>query len=174
VFAAGLHPHLRPRSCDPPWRCIDDRRALRRNQKQMGLLVIDAPISTPPRMAGKAAAASAGRLRSARTRRPTPRRGFRREAGRCTATLIRVLGASTSPRPVRSVRHRRRAVAEDGDTAQPGRLDHDDARNRAIDRLRRESTRSERHLEAHRLHTDTWILTTIPNRRARRLRRCRS
>src|SRR5664280_1976230 len=29
------------------------------------------------------------------------------------------------------------------------------ARNRAIDRLRRESTRSERHLEAHRLHTDS-------------------
>ena len=29
------------------------------------------------------------------------------------------------------------------------------ARNRAIDRLRRESTRGERHLAAHRLHTDS-------------------
>ena len=43
VFAAGLHPRLRPRSCGPPEAMFDDRRALRRNQRTMGgFWVIDA------------------------------------------------------------------------------------------------------------------------------------
>jgi hypothetical protein len=42
---------------------------------------------------------------------------FRREASRCTATLIRVLG---------DIDLAEDAVAKDGDTAQPGRLDHHD------------------------------------------------
>ncbi len=82
---------------------------------------------------------------------------FRREAGRCTATLIRVLG---------DIDLAEDAVAEAFATAaehwpktgippNPGGWITTTARNRAIDRLRRESTRGERHLAAHRLHLDT-------------------
>jgi RNA polymerase sigma-70 factor (ECF subfamily) len=82
---------------------------------------------------------------------------FRREAGRCTATLIRVLG---------DIDLAEDAVAEAFATAaerwpktgippNPGGWITTTARNRAIDRLRRESTRSERHLEAHRLRSDS-------------------
>ncbi|HEY9556236.1 MAG TPA: RNA polymerase sigma factor, partial [Acidimicrobiales bacterium] len=81
---------------------------------------------------------------------------FRREAGRCTATLIRVLG---------DIDLAEDAVAEafaiaaerwptDGVPPNPGGWITTTARNRAIDRLRRESTREERHEAAHRLHTD--------------------
>jgi RNA polymerase sigma-70 factor (ECF subfamily) len=82
---------------------------------------------------------------------------FRREAGRCTATLIRVLG---------DIDLAEDAVAEafaiaaekwprTGIPPNPGGWITTTARNRAIDRLRRESTRSERHRSAHRLHIDT-------------------
>jgi RNA polymerase sigma-70 factor (ECF subfamily) len=82
---------------------------------------------------------------------------FRREAVRCTATLIRVLG---------DIDLAEDAVAEafaiaaerwpnTGIPPNPGGWITTTARNRAIDRLRRESTRSERHLAAHRLHTDS-------------------
>jgi len=82
---------------------------------------------------------------------------FRREAGRCTATLIRVLG---------DIDLAEDAVAEAFATAaeqwpvrgippNPGGWITTTARNRALDRLRRESTRGERHLAAHRLHIDT-------------------
>ena len=79
---------------------------------------------------------------------------FRREAGRCTATLIRVLG---------DVDLAEDAVAEafavaaerwprDGLPPNPGGWITTTARNRAIDRLRRESTRTGRHAAAHHLH----------------------
>jgi RNA polymerase sigma-70 factor (ECF subfamily) len=81
---------------------------------------------------------------------------FRREAGRCTATLIRILGdidlaedavaeafaIAAAQWPVRGV------------PPNPGGWITTTARNRAIDRLRRESTRTDRHLAAHRLHGD--------------------
>lgn len=81
---------------------------------------------------------------------------FRREAGRCTATLIRVLG---------DIDLAEDAVAEafaiaaerwpgEGIPPNPGGWITTTARNRAIDRLRRESTRDERHQAAHRLRTD--------------------
>ena len=81
---------------------------------------------------------------------------FRREAGRCTATLIRILG---------DIDLAEDAVAEafaiaaerwptDGVPPNPGGWITTTARNRAIDRLRRESSRDERHLAASRLHTD--------------------
>ncbi|HET6794948.1 MAG TPA: sigma factor-like helix-turn-helix DNA-binding protein, partial [Acidimicrobiales bacterium] len=81
---------------------------------------------------------------------------FRREAGRCTATLIRLLG---------DVDLAEEAVAEAfalaaeqwparGMPPNPGGWITTTARNRAIDRLRRESTRADRHLAAHRLHTE--------------------
>lgn len=82
---------------------------------------------------------------------------FRREAGRCTATLIRLLG---------DIDLAEEAVAEAfavaaaqwpirGTPRNPGGWITTTARNRAIDRLRREATRADRHLAAHRLHSDT-------------------
>ena len=82
---------------------------------------------------------------------------FRREAGRCTATLIRVLG---------DINLAEDAVAEafaiaaeqwprTGIPPNQGGWITTTARNRAIDRLRRESARDERHLAAHRLHIDS-------------------
>jgi len=81
---------------------------------------------------------------------------FRREAGRCTATLIRVLG---------DVDLAEDAVAEafaiaaeqwaaNGVPPNPGGWITTTARNRAIDRLRREATRADRYLAAHRLQSD--------------------
>ena len=81
---------------------------------------------------------------------------FRREVGRCTATLIRVLG---------DIELAEDAVAEAfaiaaeqwpvrGMPPNPGGWIVTTARNRAIDRLRRESTRADRHLAAHRLESD--------------------
>ena len=81
---------------------------------------------------------------------------FRREAGRCTATLIRVLG---------DIDLAEDAVAEafaiaaeqwpvNGMPPNPGGWITTTARNRAIDRLRRESTRTDRYLAAHRLEGD--------------------
>jgi RNA polymerase sigma-70 factor (ECF subfamily) len=78
---------------------------------------------------------------------------FRREAGRCTATLIRVLG---------DVDHAEDAVADafaiavarwpvTGVPPNPGGWITTTARNRAIDWLRRESTRTEHHVAAYRL-----------------------
>jgi RNA polymerase sigma-70 factor (ECF subfamily) len=79
---------------------------------------------------------------------------YRREVGRCTATLIRVLG---------DVDLAEEAVAEafaiaaerwptTGLPPNPGAWITTTARNRAIDRLRRESTRDDRHRAADRLH----------------------
>jgi len=81
---------------------------------------------------------------------------FRREAGRCTATLIRILG---------DIDLAEDAVAEafaiaaeqwptQGVPPNPGGWITTTARNRAIDRLRRESTRTDRHLAALRLEAD--------------------
>jgi RNA polymerase sigma-70 factor (ECF subfamily) len=81
---------------------------------------------------------------------------FRREAGRCTATLIRVLGdidlAEDAVAEAFSVAARQ--WPRTGTPPNPGGWITTTARNRAIDRLRRESTLSGRHLAAHRLHTD--------------------
>lgn len=82
---------------------------------------------------------------------------FRREAGRCVATLIRMLG---------DIDRAEDAVAEafaiatqqwprTGIPPNPGGWITTTARNRAIDGLRRESSRGEKHLAAHRLHIDT-------------------
>ena len=79
---------------------------------------------------------------------------FRREAGRCTATLIRVLGdidlAEDAVAEAFTVAAQRWPV--DGIPPNPGGWITTTARNRAIDRLRRESTRHQRHLAADRLH----------------------
>jgi RNA polymerase sigma-70 factor (ECF subfamily) len=81
---------------------------------------------------------------------------YRREAGRCTATLIRLLG---------DIDLAEEAVAEAftiaaeqwpvrGLPPNPGGWITTTARNRAIDRLRREATRTDRHHAAHRLHSE--------------------
>lgn len=90
---------------------------------------------------------------------------FRQEAGRCTATLIRLLG---------DIDLAEEAVAEafaiaaaqwpvHGVPPNPGGWLTTTARNRAIDRLRRESGRADRYLAAHRLR-DTEAMTDDPLR----------
>lgn len=78
---------------------------------------------------------------------------FRREAGRCTATLIRVLGdvdlAEEAVAEAFAIAAAR--WPETGVPPNPGAWITTTARNRAIDRLRRESTRTDRYLAAHRL-----------------------
>ncbi len=82
---------------------------------------------------------------------------FRREAGRCTATLIRVLGdidlAEDAVAEAFTIAAER--WPKTGIPPNPGGWITTTARNRAIDRLRRESRRGERHLAAHRLHADS-------------------
>ncbi len=79
---------------------------------------------------------------------------FRQEYGRCVATLIRFLGdidaAEEAVQDAFTV-----AVARwpsDGQPPNPGAWIVTTARNRAIDRLRRESLRDERHAQAHHLY----------------------
>jgi len=79
---------------------------------------------------------------------------FRREYGRCVATLIRFLGdidaAEEAVQDAFTV-----AVAKwpsDGQPPNPGAWIVTTARNRAIDMLRRESLRDERHAQAHHLY----------------------
>ena len=73
---------------------------------------------------------------------------YRREVGRCTATLVRVLGdidlAEDAVAEAFVVASERWPV--DGVPPNPGGWITTTARNRAIDRLRRESTRDQRHL----------------------------
>jgi RNA polymerase sigma-70 factor, ECF subfamily len=81
---------------------------------------------------------------------------YRREVGRCTATLIRVLGdidlAEDAVAEAFAIAAERWPVS--GIPPNPGGWITTTARNRAIDRLRREATRTDRHLAAHRLHHD--------------------
>ena len=79
---------------------------------------------------------------------------FRREYGRCVATLIRFLGdidaAEEAVQEAFTV-----AVARwpsDGQPPNPGAWIVTTARNRAVDRLRRESVRDDRHAQAHHLY----------------------
>jgi RNA polymerase sigma-70 factor (ECF subfamily) len=79
---------------------------------------------------------------------------YRREVGRCTATLIRVLGdvdlAEDAVAEAFAIAAQRWPAT--GTPPNPGGWITTTARNRAIDRLRREATRADRHLAAHRLH----------------------
>jgi RNA polymerase sigma-70 factor (ECF subfamily) len=81
---------------------------------------------------------------------------FRREYGRCVATLIRFLGdidaAEEAVQDAFTVAAARWPA--DGLPPNPGAWIVTTARNRAIDRLRRESVRDERHAQAHRLYGD--------------------
>jgi RNA polymerase sigma-70 factor (ECF subfamily) len=78
---------------------------------------------------------------------------FRREAGRCTATLIRILGdidlAEDAVAEAFAIAAEQWPVK--GVPPNPGGWITTTARNRAIDRLRRDSTRTDRHVAAHRL-----------------------
>ncbi len=79
---------------------------------------------------------------------------FRREYGRCVATLIRFLGdidaAEEAVQDAFTVAAARWPA--DGLPPNPGAWIVTTARNRAIDRLRRESVRDERHAQAHHLY----------------------
>ncbi len=79
---------------------------------------------------------------------------YQREAGRCVATMVRVLGdvdlAEDAVAEAFTIAARR--WPESGIPPNPGGWITTTARNRAIDRLRRESTRTERHRAAELLH----------------------
>jgi RNA polymerase sigma-70 factor (ECF subfamily) len=79
---------------------------------------------------------------------------FRREYGRCVATLIRFLGdidaAEEAVQDAFTVAAAR--WPSEGLPPNPGAWIVTTARNRAIDRLRRESIREERHAQAHHLY----------------------
>jgi RNA polymerase sigma-70 factor, ECF subfamily len=79
---------------------------------------------------------------------------FRREYGRCVATLIRFLGdidaAEEAVQDAFTVAAARWPSA--GEPPNPGAWIVTTARNRAIDRLRRESLRDERQAQAHHLY----------------------
>jgi RNA polymerase sigma-70 factor (ECF subfamily) len=79
---------------------------------------------------------------------------FRREYGRCVATLIRFLGdidlAEEAVQDAFSVALAR--WPDGGQPPNPGAWIVTTARNRAIDRLRRESVRHDRHVQAHHLY----------------------
>src|SRR5438094_1409572 len=116
------------------------------------------PISTPPSTGRPRRPPRAnGRSRSDPRKMPEALEDvFRREAGRCTATLVRVLGDIDLAED--SVAEAFAIAAEQWPTRgmppNPGGWITTTARNRAIDRLRRESTRAERHIAAHRLDVD--------------------
>lgn len=93
---------------------------------------------------------------------------FRREAGRCTATLIRVLGdidlaedAVAEAFAIAAEQWPKRGIPPN-----PGGWITTTARNRAIDRLRRESTRVERYIAAHQMHTHDADPDATPEREA--------
>jgi RNA polymerase sigma-70 factor, ECF subfamily len=90
---------------------------------------------------------------------------FRRESGRCTATLIRVLGdidlAEDAVADAFAIAAAQWPIR--GTPANPGGWITTTARNRAIDQLRRESSRVEHHLAAHRLTTDEMKPDPIPD-----------
>jgi RNA polymerase sigma-70 factor, ECF subfamily len=79
---------------------------------------------------------------------------YRREAGRCVATLVRVLGdvdlAEDAVAEAFVIAAERWPLA--GVPPNPGGWITTTARNRAIDRLRREATRTQRYAAAFRLH----------------------
>ncbi len=81
---------------------------------------------------------------------------YQREVGRCTATLIRVLDdidlAEDAVAEAFAIAAERWPVT--GIPPNPGGWITTTARNRAIDRLRRESSRKDRHLAASRLRDD--------------------
>jgi RNA polymerase sigma-70 factor, ECF subfamily len=105
---------------------------------------------------------------------------FRREYGRCVATLIRFLGdidaAEEAVQDAFTVAAAR--WPSEGLPPNPGAWIVTTARNRAIDRLRRESIRDERHAQAHHLYGadaagDTPPLEdTVPDDRLRLIFTC--
>jgi RNA polymerase sigma-70 factor (ECF subfamily) len=106
---------------------------------------------------------------------------YRREVGRCTATLVRVLGdidlAEDAVADAFAVAAERWAVG--GVPPNPGGWITTTARNRAIDRLRRESTRDAREREAMTLHDpepdtppDLGDIETVPDDQLRLIFLC--
>src|SRR6185369_16297918 len=96
----------------------------------------------------------AGRVPTVSSGAETVEAVFRREYGRCVATLIRFLGdidvAEEAVQDAFTVAAERWPA--DGLPPNPGGWIVTTARNRAIDRLRRESVRDDRHAEAHHLY----------------------
>jgi RNA polymerase sigma-70 factor (ECF subfamily) len=119
-----------------------------RSRSARSLRVTSTPRSGPTRPA------RSDRIRCLDSGVVTVEAVFRREHGRCVATLIRFLGdidpAEEAVQDAFTV-----AAAKwpsEGLPPNPGAWIVTTARNRAIDRLRRESLRDERHAQAHHLY----------------------
>src|SRR6187455_1256667 len=112
------------------------------------------PTSTPPSSGPPRPRRPAGDPSRSDRRMPDLAEVFRQEAGRCTATLIRVLGdidlAEEAVAEAFAVAAEQWPVS--GVPPNPGGWITTTARNRAIDRLRREATRTNRYIAAHRIH----------------------
>ena len=103
-------------------------------------------------------------------------RVFREESGRCVATLIRVFGdvdiAEDAVQEAFAIASAR--WPESGIPPNPGGWITTTARNRAIDRLRREATRDDRHAQAALLHAreDPAEVETVTDDRLRLIFTC--
>ena len=157
VFTAGL----RPASSATVVRAaggdisMTDGPYAETKEQMAGFWIIEAPdLDAALDWAAKASAACSGLSRSD-PHMPDLGEIFRHEAGRCTATLIRVLGDIDLAED--AVAEAFAIAAEQWPTKgvppNPGGWITTAARNRAIDRLRR-STRTDRHLAALRLESD--------------------
>ena len=174
VFGGGLQPqHHRDHPPCGRWTGVDDRRPLRGVEGADGWLLGDRGRRSRcrPRLGGQGGrrVRRAGRAPTVPERlnaecglvRPDGAaigadelaRVFTREVGRCTATLIRILGdidlAQDAVAEAFAVATERWPTT--GMPANPGAWITTTARNRAFDRLRRESTRTNRYIAAYRL-----------------------
>ena len=165
VFAGGLHPRDRDRRAARDGDDADHRRPVRRGQGVPRRLQHHRRRPTwTPRWSGAArsARATSCRSRSGRstgdgrrlTRPDVGARVFREEYGRAVAVLIRVLGdidlAEEAVQDAFAAAVQRWPA--DGLPPSPAGWIITTARNRAIDRLRREATRDDRQAEAALLH----------------------
>ncbi len=129
------------------------------------------PLTTPSKPAHQTRSDSRGRGPRAVM---TVEAVFRREHGRCVAALIRFLGdidaAEEAVQDAFAVAAAR--WPPDGLPPNPGAWIITTARNRAIDRLRRESVRDERHAQAHHLYGAAPEEETVPDDRLRLIFTC--
>ena len=146
---------------------IADRRPLRSRPRSTSAASGSSrsPTSTPPSSWPSEASVACDGAVEVRRSRPSPRpepplacaiardleRVFREEHGRVVATLIRLFGdidvAEEAVQEAFLVAAQR--WPETGRAAQPGGLDHHHRQNRALDRVRRESSRHDRQAESH-------------------------
>ena len=170
VFAGGLHqPEHRDRGAARGRRRAHHRRPVRRGQGAPGRLHRSSRRPTSTRRSSGAGSwpgrrrcrSRCARSRGSRRRRCRSlaaaeiERVFREQYGRAVAVLVRVVRRHRRRRGGGPGRVRRRACERwpaDGVPPSPAGWIITTARNRAIDRLRREASRDDRHAQAALLH----------------------